>query len=77
MFLTYYVIHLVCLQFYLILSVVYFLPQHQLLRAFDHICMEKAYYKFLIIIITDLHVNSPLALLIDRTSESTHYKYHY
>ena len=29
--------------------------KYQLLRAFDHICMEKARYKFLIIIIINYY----------------------
>ena len=36
----------------LILAYIFFQHlQHQFLRAFDHICMEKARYKFLTIII--------------------------
>ena len=35
----------------LLLSIDWWHPKLSLLRAFDHICMEKARYKFLIIII--------------------------
>ena len=34
-----------------LLSIDWWHPKLSLLRAFDHICMEKARYKFLIIII--------------------------
>ena len=65
MFLTYYVIPdviLLVFYFYVIFSIVYFGSLNccahfsfyfplNMLCAFDHICMEKASYKFLIIII--------------------------
>ena len=37
--------------FFLLFLVFNNIFKYQLLRAFDHICMEKARYKFLIIII--------------------------
>ena len=38
--------------------------KHQLLRAFDHICMEKARYKFLVITIITVNDRlSPAALI--------------
>ena len=62
MFFTYYVIHLVFLSYLIsFLALFAFSLDYYahfslyyltfLLRAFDHICMEKARYKFLIIII--------------------------
>ena len=40
----------------LLLSIDWWHPKLSLLRAFDHICMEKARYKFLIIIIIIINI---------------------